>query len=129
MTARRGQLGATFVEVLSAVGIFSLVAAGLSPSLLSTRTMADLGKNRTIATTLANDKIEQLRTLSAGSLANGSDGPLNANGGTTGGLFTRSWAVTPNTPLDGISRVVTTVTWRERSGGVNMVQLVALVMP
>lgn len=126
-TRRDRQLGATFIEVLSAVGVFSLVAVGLSPALLSTRTMADLGKNRTIATTLANDKVEHLRTLPAGSLANGSDGPLDANGA-AGGIFTRSWTVAPNTPINGVSRVVTTVTWRDRSG-VNMVQLVALVMP
>lgn len=120
------QDGATFIEIIAAVGIFSFIVVGLSPSLLSTRTVADLGKNRSVATTLATDKIEQIRTLSEGALASGSDGPLNASGGTTFGTFSRSWSVTANTPISGISRVEMTVTWTERAV-TNSLRLVALV--
>jgi type II secretory pathway pseudopilin PulG len=122
---RIGQQGATFIEVLAAVGVFSLVMLGLSPSLLSARTAADLGKDRSVATTLAADKIEQIRTFKSGVLSNGTDGPLNASGGTTGGIFNRAWNVTANSPVAGLNRIEATVTWRER-GGPNSVTLLAI---
>ncbi len=122
------QDGATIVEILAAVGVFSITAAGLSPALLSTRTATDRGTNRSIASALASDKLEQIRTLNSGVLTNGSDGPLNAVGGTSQGIFTRTWTVLANTPTAGVNEIVTTVSWRERSA-TNTVKLVALVMP
>jgi type II secretory pathway pseudopilin PulG len=117
------QQGASFVEVLAAVGVFSIVAIGLSPALLSSRKVAELGKNQSIATALAQDKIEQLRVLS--SATSGSDGPLQPNGA-TGGIFSRSWTVTANTPIPNVNRVTVTVTWRERPN-TSSVTLVTLV--
>lgn len=127
MPLRKSQTGATFIEVMAAVGVFSLVAVGLSPSLLSARKVADLGKNRSIATTLAADKLENIRTLGAGTLVldtTGSDGPLNASGGTTGGIFSRSWSIGSG-PISGVYLITTTVSWNEHGVG-NSVKLVAL---
>jgi type II secretory pathway pseudopilin PulG len=105
--------GSSFIELLAAVTIFAIVVLGLSPSLLSTRKVAGLGKNQSVAATLAEDKIEQIRTLSPGAVTSGSDGPLKPDG-TSGGIFNRAWTVTGNTPMLGVSRVVVTVSWRER---------------
>ena len=55
--------GASFIEVVAAVAVFAMVAIGLSPALLSARKIADLGKDQSIATALAQDKIEQIRQL------------------------------------------------------------------
>jgi len=123
MRRARGQRGSTFIEVLAAVSVFAVVAVGLSPALLSTRKVADLSTNQAIATTLAEDKIEQIRTLST--VANGSDGPLQADG-TSGGIFNRSWTVTSSTPVSGVSRVAVVVSWQDRVGTPS-VQLVTLV--
>ncbi len=123
MRRARGQRGSTFIEVLAAVVVFAVVAVGLSPALLSTRKVADLSTNQAIATTLAEDKIEQIRTLST--VANGSDGPLQADG-TSGGIFNRSWTVTSSTPVSGVSRVAVVVSWQDRVGTPS-VQLVTLV--
>jgi Tfp pilus assembly protein PilV len=119
----RAEHGGTFIEVLAAIAVFAVVVIGLSPTLLSTRKVADLSKNQSVATTLAEDKIEQIRTLST--VASGSDGPLNADG-TSGGIFNRSWTVTANTPTIGVSRVEVVVSWRDRPNA-SSVRLVTLV--
>jgi Tfp pilus assembly protein PilV len=123
--ALAAERGSSFIEVLAAVMVFALVVLGLSPSLLSTRKVASFGKNQSIAATLAADKVEQIRTLSAGAVTSGSDGPLNADG-SAGGIFNRAWTVTPNTPMLGVSRVVVTVSWSDRPGAtsVNLVTLI-----
>ena len=119
----RSQHGGTFIEVLAAVAVFAVVVVGLSPTLLNTRRVADLSKNQSVATTLAEDKIEQIRTLST--VTSSSDGPLNADG-TSGGIFSRSWTVTANSPTAGISRLEVVVSWRDRPSA-SSVRLVTLV--
>jgi Tfp pilus assembly protein PilV len=119
----RSEHGSTFIEVLSAIAVFAVVVIGLSPTLLNARKVAELSKNQSVATTLAEDKVEQIRTLST--VANGSDGPFNADG-TNGGIFSRSWTVTANSPTANISRVEVVVSWRDRPNA-SSVRLVTLV--
>jgi Tfp pilus assembly protein PilV len=119
------QQGSSFIELLAAVTVFAIVVLGLSPSLLSTRKVASLGKNQSIAATLAADKLEQIRAKSSGLWSSGSDGPLNADG-SSGGIFDRSWTITKNTPGPQLSRFVVTVSWRDRPGN-SSVTLVTLV--
>ena len=127
MTIRvRCQKGASFIEVIAAVGVFAIVAIGLSPALLSARKFTDRSRSQSVATALAQDKIEQFRTLSAAAVSAGTDGPLQANG-SNGGIFTRNWAVWANSPISGISRVEVTVSWPERPAGTASVKLVTLV--
>jgi Tfp pilus assembly protein PilV len=119
------ECGSSIIELLAAVTVFAIVVLGLSPSLLSTRKVASLGKNQSIAATLARDKVEQLRALSSGLVSSGSDGPLNPDG-SSGGIFNRAWTVMPNTPNAQLSRVVVTVSWRDRPGNssINLVTLI-----
>jgi Tfp pilus assembly protein PilV len=119
------QQGSSFIELLAAVTVFAIVVLGLSPSLLSTHKVASLGKNQSIAATLAEDKVERTRALSSGLVSSGSDGPLNADG-SSGGIFNRAWTVTPNTPNPQLSRVVVTVSWRDRPGN-SSVSLATLI--
>ena len=112
MKSTHSQSGASFIEVVAAVGLFAMVAIGLSPALLSARKVADLGKDQSIATALAQDKIEQVRQ--AASVATGSDGPLQPNG-SANGIFFRNWTVTANSPVVGVNRVDVRVSWRERT--------------
>jgi type II secretory pathway pseudopilin PulG len=113
--ASNSQRGTTFIEILAAVSIFSIVAIGLSPGLLSARKFADLSANQSIATALAGDKIEQVRTLAATAVTSGSDGPLQADG-TGGGIFNRTWTVTANSPVAGVNCLSVRVSWQDRSG-------------
>src|SRR2546421_9490 len=123
----RYQQGTTFIEVIAAVSVFALVVSGLSPALLSARKAADLSKNQSIATTLAKDKIEEFRTQTspAAGTYNDPNNPLQP-GGTTGGIFNRSWTVTADTPISGVNRVAVTVQWSDRPAQTS-VTLVTLV--
>jgi Tfp pilus assembly protein PilV len=121
----RSQDGASFIELLAAVSVFTLTVAGLSPALLSARKAADLGKNQSIATTLAEDKIEEIRASGIGACTN--DTSLQADG-SSGGIFNRTCTQTTNTPISGVSRVAITVSWRDRPA-TNSVTLVTLVRP
>jgi Tfp pilus assembly protein PilV len=106
------QKGATLIEVMGAVTVFAVTAIGISPTLLSTRKMAAISASRSVAATLAADKIEQIRTMSS-MPGSGSDGPLKADG-TSGGIYTRTWTVAANSPVPWINRVSVTVSWRDR---------------
>jgi prepilin-type N-terminal cleavage/methylation domain-containing protein len=119
-----GQNGFSFIEILSSVSVFAVVAVGLSPALLSARKVAAVSRSQSMAMTLAGDKIEQMRAQS-GLVTAGSDGPLQADG-SSGGIFNRAWTVFPADPTIGLSRVVVTVSWRERDA-TNAVSLSAVI--
>jgi len=127
MQSLASERGATFIEVISAVSVFALTAVGLSPALLSSRKMAATSSNRSVATTLAIDKIEWLRASSALPAA-GSES-VNSDGTTGSGIFTRSWSYSTNgydNSVTGISRMSVTVTWPDRPSP-QSVTLVTLV--
>jgi Tfp pilus assembly protein PilV len=123
MNRLRDQGGVSLIEIVAAVSVFAVAVVGLSPSLLGARKFAELGKNQSIATALAQDKIEELRVSST--VSNGSDGPLQPSGA-SGGIFSRSWTVSANSPVSNVNRVIVTVTWPERPN-TSSVTLVTLV--
>jgi len=119
----RHQDGATFIELVAAVSVFAVVTVGLSPALLNARKVADLGKNQSIATTLAEDLIEKIRATGTGACTN--DSNLQADG-SSGGIFNRTCTQTSNTPITGVARVGVSVSWRDRPA-TSSVTLVTLV--
>jgi Tfp pilus assembly protein PilV len=123
MNRLRDQGGVSLIEIVAAVSVFAVAVVGLSPSLLGARKFAELGKNQSIATALAQDKIEELRVSST--VSSGSDGPLQPSGA-SGGIFSRSWTVSANSPVSNVNRVIVTVTWPERPN-TSSVTLVTLV--
>jgi prepilin-type N-terminal cleavage/methylation domain-containing protein len=123
MNHLRDQRGVSLVEIIAAVSVFAVAVVGLSPSLLGARKFAELGKNQSIATALAQDKIEQLRVSST--VSSGSDGPLQPSGA-SGGMFSRSWTVLADSPAPNVNCVIVTVTWPERPN-ISSVRLVTLV--
>jgi len=119
----RDQRGVSLIEIIAAVGVFAVVVGGLSPTLLGARKYAELSKNQSIATALAQDKIEELRVSSTASA--GSDGPLQPNGA-SGGIFSRTWTVSAHPTVSNVNCVIVTVTWPERPN-TSSVRLVTLV--
>jgi prepilin-type N-terminal cleavage/methylation domain-containing protein len=119
----RDQHGVSLVEIIAAVAVFAVVVVGLSPTLLGARKYAELSKNQSIATALAQDKIEQLRVSSTAST--GSDGPLQPSGA-SGGIFSRTWTVSAHPTVSNVNCVIVTVTWPDRpsSSSVTLVTLV-----
>jgi Tfp pilus assembly protein PilV len=106
--------GFALVEVMVAGMIFVLVTLGLTSSTLNAKRASDGSRYASEATTLAFDKLEQLRTLApvAADLTSGShtDGanPLRASGSGRG-IYSRSWTVTATLPT--LAPAVTTVTF------------------
>lgn len=112
------QDGISLIELLAAVAIFAIIAAGVGVATVATIRGNTTSRDLTAAAALIHDKIEQLRALDpATAPADLTAGPhvdprnpLTALGG-TGGSFRRSWTVTLDSPRRGLSEVVVTVTW------------------
>ncbi len=113
------QTGLSLIEVLASVTLFAIVAAAMGVQTISTIQANSSSRNITAAASLIHDKMEQLRALdpaaSPAALQPGTyhdSDPLTETG-QTGGIFTRSWTITGNTPRRGIAEVVVTVDWKD----------------
>ena len=124
--------GFTIVEVVAALGIFGIVAAGLAANTIAVVSSNRTSKGLSVATTLAQDQIEQLRALdpdtnppalSAGNHADANN-PITAIGA-SGGTFTRQWTVTRDSPVPGLSTVAVSVSWTD--GATRTVRLTTYV--
>lgn len=129
------QRGSALIEVLVAAVIFVLVTLGLTSSTLNAKRSADGSRHAAEATTLAFDKLEQLRTLaptdSALTAGTHTDAlnPMTVTGG-SGGIFTRTWTVTtlisvsPAITAGVMARIDMRVSW-PTNGGAGSVTSVA----
>ena len=131
--AKVGSAGSTLIEVMVAVITFMVVIGGLATSVSGSRKTGSNSRQMAEATTLALDKIEDLRRLPlanaevAAGTFNDAANPLRSNG-TTGGVFTRTWTVTQNVPVSGMRQVRVRVTWRDRrnNGSVSLYTYLSL---
>ena len=105
--------GSALIEIVVATAIFVAVSLGLTTSTINAKRTSDNSRHTAEATTLAFDKLEQMRTESstAADFTSGSHtdavSGMDANGA-SGGIFTRTWTVT--TSLSALSPSVTTGT-------------------
>ena len=113
--------GASLIEVIVSVLIFSFVVVGFARTTMSARRTGDQSRFEAEATTLAMDKLEYLRTrlptdtdLTSGTHVD-SVNPLRPDG-TSGGVYTRSWRITSDLPMLGMSRVEMRVSWPSQIG-------------
>lgn len=108
------------IEVLAAITVFGIVAAGATVGTISTIRGNMVSRDATVAAALIQDKIEQLRALDPSTnpadltsgLHNDPLSPLN-DLGQTGGKYTRTWTVARNTPSLNMAQVTVTVTWAD----------------
>jgi prepilin-type N-terminal cleavage/methylation domain-containing protein len=110
------QGGFTMIEVMIAIVLLALATTGLIGLFRIQTGASSFSRHATEASSLAQDKLEVLRTQSAP--ASGSETALSALG-KPGGPFDRSWVVTPSaTYID----YAVTVTWDE-SGTARSIRL------
>jgi prepilin-type N-terminal cleavage/methylation domain-containing protein len=108
--------GLTLVEVLVAIAVLALTSGAMSATGITVIDVNAFSRRMAIATTLAQDHLEALKTLpmTAPQLAAGTHqdplNPLTGTGG-TGGSYTRSWTVTHNTPAAQLRTLAVTVQW------------------
>ena len=100
------QSGFTLIEVLVAISIFTVAILGVAMSTQSVIRANQTSYFTTIATNLAQDKMEELKANPA-SLASG--GPITDV--FSGVTFTRTWTVTPDLPVDAVTQIDVTVIW------------------
>ena len=107
--------GFTLVEILIAILLLVIALVGLASVTVSVIKGNDLSRMVTTATTLAKDKMEELKNLSATSagydaLTSGSQTGLEA-------IYTRAWTVgavgatAPDNDTTKMKKITVTVTW------------------
>lgn len=123
--------GLTIVEVLAALSIFAIVGTGLAANSIGTIQSNWTSRSISVASTLAGDKLEQIRsmdpTTNPADLTTGvehvdANNPMNSLG-QPGGVYNRTWTVTPNTPTLGLSMISVQVSWTQ-GGTERSVQMV-----
>jgi len=108
---RRRERGFSLLEVLSAMTLFALVAAAVGT--LSTASMLHTIQNRHASTAaqLAQQRLEDLRSLPLASIISGT-----SNSTVAGQAYTTITTVQSNTPASGMSRITVRVNWTGPEG-------------
>lgn len=113
----------SLIECMVAMVIMSLGALGISKLQLTLYARSDLAKQRTEATHLAQQKIEQLRASPSILLAAGSDVPTS----TSNTSFARWWTLTTPPGSNAYSLTTVNVQWVERTGEAQFISLSSLI--
>jgi prepilin-type N-terminal cleavage/methylation domain-containing protein len=118
MTMMQRDHGFALLEVLAAITLFAVVAAGLAATTIGTVKANNVSRQTAAATALMHDKLEQLRSLDpttnpADLVAGSHNDPLNplTATGQAQGTYTRTWTVNRNTPKIGVAEIIVTVAW------------------
>ena len=119
------QKGITLIELMVSIAILMIVSLGFTLGVLSVFSNNRTTKNITVATDLAQAKIEEIRMKGTSALVTGSD-TVNSSGN-SGGTFTRSWTIVTSSysGIAGLYQLRVTVTWP--GGSSNKVELSTLV--
>ena len=107
--------GFTLIEVLVAMSIFAIAVLGLAVGATSVMRANQTSYFSTIATNLAQDKLEELKGKTSANItacSSSCDSPAKTFNNVT---FTRTWTVTPDNPALGVIRIDVTVTWTDYS--------------
>lgn len=107
---RSPDAGFTFIEVIQALCLSSVGLLALSSLTMGTISANATARRITSAATLAEAKMEEIRTLAYAEVREGSDQVTESNV-----HYDRSWTVCTNCPLQGAKEVTLTVRWREHS--------------
>lgn len=94
--------GFTLIEVLIAIFILTVAFAGIFAVTSMVINGNALGREITTATTITQNRLEELKKTPYANLAGGSQ---------TQGIYTTTWTVTPNIPQTNMSRVEVVTTW------------------
>lgn len=100
--------GFTLIEVLVAMVIFSIVSLAVTKLMLSSTKLVSDNALASEAITLAQEKMEDLRSTPLPVMISGSRPVTSAKGVV---IFNVVWTVTNDSPEVGMNKVVVTVNW------------------
>ncbi len=108
--------GFTLIEMLVAIIILSLAMLALAGLMVTTTKNNSFGGHITEAATLAQDKLEELRTLPWCNLALFSGADSREGPNKAPNYYDRSWSVDPNPPTscDTLRTINVTVIWTDK---------------
>jgi prepilin-type N-terminal cleavage/methylation domain-containing protein len=110
--------GFTLVELLVAISIFTFAVLGLAAGTIAVvRTNQNSHLNAS-AINLAQAKLEEFRAMTGAAFATLSCASFTSSGCSDQPVastmsFTRSWQITANSPVVGVSRIDVKVDWRD----------------
>lgn len=110
---RKGERGFTLIEVLIALLVLMVGMAGILSLQLTSMKATAFSRHATEASSLAEDKVEDLRTvpLSSPRFASGTDLVDSRGVADAEGLYARTWTITPGADTTIIN---VSVAWTER---------------
>src|SRR5437870_11413183 len=116
-SARHGVRGFSLLEAVAATSFLALALMAFAANTISLTHNEKSADSTSAAHALAQEKLEQLRSMQLGALNPGiyidPANPLKADG-TAGGTFTRRWVVSGNdSPASGLRTVTVTVSWQD----------------
>lgn len=120
------QRGFTLIEALVSLLVLAFGLLAIASFQITLSRNSDVAKQRTEATRLAQEKLEQLRTYPTLTVYGNqmvSSTNLTQETITTNTDFTRSWAVTTAGSVDTGRTLTVTVAWADRTGATQQVQL------
>src|SRR5262245_29518808 len=114
------EAGFTMVEVMVAVLLSAIAVIGIIGLYTVESRASVVSRHKTEAAELAQDKVEELRTMPAPTAAgSGTETGLDEHGNTGSGgshIFTRSWTVTPQgIPAGEFYLISVSVAWEQSS--------------
>jgi prepilin-type N-terminal cleavage/methylation domain-containing protein len=104
---KQGQRGFTLIETIISMFILAVALLGMSSMAVSVIRATEQSKEMTTATTLLQDKMENLKNTSTSLLASGSEPPVSLGNIT----YTRQWVINP---LGNLKTIIVTVNWTSR---------------
>ncbi|MDQ3024457.1 MAG: hypothetical protein M3R04_08765 [bacterium] len=105
--------GFSLLDVLIGITVLTIALGSAMALAGNNARLVSLNQNVASASLLAQNKIEELRNATYSTIVDGADtGTLNSQGA-SGGIFSRSWDVTDNSPMATMKTIVVTVTWSQ----------------
>jgi len=126
--ALKGRTGFTLVEVVIAIFILTVALLGLISVTVMIINGTDFSKRMTTATTLAKDKMEEVKRRPYNTLTDGTTTDylnVDSSSGTSGAYFTRIVTIVGSTPAANMRTVTVEVRWAW--GGLRNVTLRTIV--
>jgi type IV pilus assembly protein PilV len=126
---RNNSQGFTLIEALIAIVLLSVGLLGLSAMTIGTIRGLVFSNNKTIATTLARDKLEQIKHTGYASATSAQYPPEPYHTLVGYEAFQRLVTITDNTPRPNTRTVAVTVTWQDSAGSPREVVLRTVIAP